>query len=524
MYTPKPALRLSNITKRFGSLVANDAISLELGKGEMLALLGENGAGKTTLMNVLFGHYVPDDGRVEIHGNVIPQGSPREALHAGVGMVHQHFTLGENMSVLENIILGTEPTLSLSLETGAARKRLAELMEQFGLTVTPDALVRDLSVGQRQRVEILKALFRDTSVLILDEPTAVLTPQESDKLFETLRLLVDKGLSVIFITHKLREVMAASDRCVVLRHGKVVLTTPTAETDAETLARAMVGGEVPKTERVPSLTGKELLRIDGVTVQSPEGRALLDNLNLSLHAGEILGIAGVSGNGQAQLADLISGLTPPDSGSIAVNGKTIARPTPAGMVAMGVGRIPEDRTGTGLIGDMTVQENLGSEVYRNKEFSRFGFLNFKSLRRRAKELIERFDVRCPGPGAATRKLSGGNMQKLILARVLSGKPSVILASQPTWGLDVGAAAFVHRCLMEAAERGAGVLLISEDLDELFQVTDRIQVMHCGRLSTPVRPGEVDAAQLGLAMSGHRAAPHTSDTIHSASATTGETLQ
>lgn len=506
MYTPRPALRLSNITKRFGPLTANDSISLELAHGEMLALLGENGAGKTTLMNVLFGHYVPDEGRVQIHGNTIPQGSPREALHAGVGMVHQHFTLGENMTVLENIILGTEPTLSLSLDTAAARARLTTLMEQFGLTVTPDALVRDLSVGQRQRVEILKALYRDTNILILDEPTAVLTPQESDHLFETLRLLVDKGLSVIFITHKLREVMAASDRCVVLRHGKVVLTTRTDETDIETLARAMVGGEVPKTERVCGPTGEELLRLADITVGGPQGRALLDGLDLSLRAGEILGIAGVSGNGQAQLADLVCGLLTPGAGTMAVGGKAITHPSPAGMVALGVGRVPEDRTGTGLIGDMTVQENLASEVYRHKEFSRFGLLDFANLRRRAKTLIERFDVRCPGPEATTRKLSGGNMQKLILARVLSGRPSVILVNQPTWGLDVGAAAFVHRCLIQAAERGAGVLLISEDLDELFQVADRIQVMYRGRLSAPVRPCEVNAAQLGLAMSGQTMNP------------------
>lgn len=503
MNTPSTALELTDITMRFGALTANDAVSLSLARGEMLALLGENGAGKTTLMNVLFGHYVPDEGRVAVHGHELPHGSPRAALDAGVGMVHQHFTLAANMSVIENIILGTQPVFAPRLDTAAARKRLAGLMDQFGLAVEPDAMVRDLSVGQRQRVEILKALYRDTSILILDEPTAVLTPQESDHLFETLRLLVDKGLSVIFITHKLREVMAASDRCVVLRHGKVVLTTPTAETDAGTLARAMVGGEVPKAERVPGEPGAELLRLSGITVGSGQ-RPQLDGLDLSLRAGEILGIAGVSGNGQAQLADLVSGLIKPEAGSITLDGAEVSRPTPAGMVRLGVGRVPEDRTGTGLIGDMTIQENLASEAYRRRGFSRFGLLDFGHLKRRANDLIQRFDVRCPGPGAAVRKLSGGNMQKLILARVLSDSPRVILANQPTWGLDVGAAAFVHRTLIRAAREGAGVLLISEDLDELFQVADLIQVMHCGRLSAPVRPEDADAAELGLAMSGEGA--------------------
>ena len=509
MREKQTVLRLEGITKRFGQLTANDGVSLNLKEGEMLALLGENGAGKTTLMNILFGHYVPDAGSVEVFGRALPPGSPRSALDGGVGMVHQHFTLAANMTVLENIILGTEALTAPRMDTATARKRLADLSGKFGLHVDADARVRDLSVGQRQRVEILKALYRDTRILILDEPTAVLTPQESDMLFRTLRLLVNRGLSVIFITHKLREVMAASDRCTVLRHGRVVMETATHATDAQALARAMVGGEVPRTERKPGQPGAEALALCDVCLTDSEGRRLLDKLSLTLRSGEILGIAGVSGNGQAELADLISGLLRPATGEMVIHGQPVTAPSPRGMLALGVGRVPEDRTGTGLIGDMSIAENLASESYGQRPSSRWGLLDFRAMRKRARDLIARFDVRCPGSATPVRQLSGGNMQKLILARVLSGNPSVILANQPTWGLDVGATAFVHRRLIEASQAGAGVLLISEDLDELFQVADRIQVMHRGKLSEPVRPEEADAAAIGLAMSGH-AAPGAPD--------------
>ncbi|WP_285905992.1 ABC transporter ATP-binding protein [Pseudodesulfovibrio pelocollis] len=503
----EPVLKLSGVTKAFGPVMANENVTLELRPGEMLALLGENGAGKTTLMSILFGHYVADSGEVEVFGRALPAGSPRAALAAGVGMVHQHFTLADNMTVLDNVMLGTESLLSPTRDTGAALTRLTGLMERFGLRVNPRAMIRSLSVGERQRVEILKALYRDARILILDEPTAVLTPQEAQHLFATLHQMVDQGLSVIFITHKLREVMAASDRCVVLRHGRVVFEAATAETSAGELARAMVGSDIPRTSRPEPRQGKEILYLDAITVRGRGATPLLDGLNLNLRSHEILGIAGVSGNGQAQLADLLSGLIVPDDGQMVIHGKRVHAPSPAAMLAHGVGRVPDDRTGTGLVADMTVLENLSTEVYRLPAFARRGIMNFKALASRARQLVQAFDIRCPSVDTPVRTLSGGNMQKLILARVLSGAPSVILVNQPTWGLDVGATAYVHQQLLDAAARGAGVVLISEDLDELLQVADRIQVMYQGSLSAPVPAAGVDRAGLGLLMSGSHASPN-----------------
>jgi simple sugar transport system ATP-binding protein len=496
-----PLLRLSGITKHFGPLAANDDISLTLAPGEMLALLGENGAGKTTLMSILFGHYVADSGTVEVLGQPLPPGSPRAALEAGVGMVHQHFTLAGNMTVLENIMLGTEPLWGFRRNSARALTKLSSLMDRFQLRVNPRAMVRSLSVGERQRVEILKVLYRDARILILDEPTAVLTPQESDHLFATLRELVGQGLSVIFITHKLREVMAASDRCVVLRHGRVVMETPTRATTAEELARAMVGANVPKATRTPHEPGDEVLFLDHVSLSAPDRGPALEDVCMSVRAHEVLGIAGVSGNGQALLADLLSGLAAPRSGAMILRGESAERPSPAALIRAGVGRVPDDRTGTGLVADMTVMENLSTEIYRKPGFSRRGMLNFRALASRTAQLMEVFDIRCQGPDEPVRKLSGGNMQKLILARILSQGPHLILANQPTWGLDVGATAAVHQHLLDAARRGAGVVLISEDLDELFLLADRIQVMYQGRLSPAQDTAAVDRARLGLMMSG-----------------------
>ncbi|BCR03443.1 sugar ABC transporter ATP-binding protein [Desulfuromonas versatilis] len=499
---PHPTvLRLRDITKRFGPLIANDAICLDLAEGEVLALLGENGAGKTTLMNILFGHYVADAGTVEVFGQELPPGKPRAAIEAGVGMVHQHFTLADNLTVLENVVLGTERLFTPRQDLKGAARRLRELGREFGLEVDPRARVRDLSVGERQRVEILKVLYRNARILILDEPTAVLTPPEVDSLFLTLRRLVGRGLAVVFISHKLAEVMAISDRVAVLRGGRVVHETGIDETSREALAEAMVGREIPKPKRVPLNPGKPLLGLDGVTVRGEHGKVHLQEASLDLREHEILGIAGVSGNGQAQLADLLCGLLGPDEGRMTLADGALLKPSPRAMVRHGIGRIVEDRNGTGLIGDMTITENLASESYREKRFSRFGLLRFAALREHAGRLVREFDVRCPGISAPVRKLSGGNMQKLVLARVLARNPSVILAHQPTWGLDVGAASYVHSQLLAARERGAATLLISEDLDELLQLSDRIQVIYHGRLSPPLDAGEVTLQQLGLLMSG-----------------------
>lgn len=499
-------LRLSGITKRFGALTANDAISLELRRGEVVALLGENGAGKTTLMNILFGHYVADEGTVEAFGKALPPGDPNAALKAGVGMVHQHFTLADQMTVLENIALGTQPLFAPRLDRAKARARITALAADFGLAVDPNQTIASLTVGERQRVEILKALYRDARVLILDEPTAVLTPGETEALFRTLKMLVAKGLSILFISHKLHEVTAVSDRVLVLRHGKLVGERITAETDGRALAALMVGQEVaaPAVEEVAP--GPVRLSLSCVTVKPATG-TLLQDLSLDLRGGEITGLAGVSGNGQATLAALIAGTLAPSGGTITIDGKPVPGWSPRAALSAGVGRVPEDRHAVGSIGDMSVTENVISERYRSSRFSRHGFLDWKAARTFAETLIRAYDVKCPSPEARIRLLSGGNMQKLILGRALDGDPAVILANQPTRGLDVGAVAYVHARLLEARKRGAAILLISEDLEEIQALSDRVVVISKGRLSAPSARGERSVRDLGELMAGHVETAH-----------------
>ncbi len=502
-------LRLDNITKRFGALIANSAVSLDLKRGEVVALLGENGAGKTTLMNILFGHYQADEGRVEVFGQTLPPGNPCAALAAGVGMVHQHFNLADNLSVLDNIALGTESLWSRGKGRAAARARIAALSSEFGLAVHPDARVGSLSVGERQRVEILKALYRDARILILDEPTAVLTPQETDALFETLRKAIALGLSIIFISHKLHEVMAIADRCIVLRHGKVVGQVDTHATDRAALAALMVGREVVLPKAEPRPAGPALMRLIHVTTRAKGTATGLSDLSLDLCAGQIVGLAGVSGNGQAALADVISGLLRPDQGRIEIAGAEPAAWSPRQALKHQIARIPEDRHKTGTISDFNLTENAVLEAYSRPPFSRRGWMNWPAAEGFAKGIIAKYDVRCEGALQHIRLLSGGNMQKLILGRVLEPGPQIILANQPVRGLDVGAIAYVQSRLIAARDAGAAVLLISEDLDEIQSLTDVIHVISEGRLSPGFARGSKTAAELGLWMAGQgfRAGDH-----------------
>ena len=511
---PAPVLSLRGISKRFGSLVANDAISLDLAAGDVLALLGENGAGKSTLVAILFGHYVADAGSITVFGRALPPGDTRAALAAGIGMVHQHFTLADNLSVLDNVMLGTEPLWLPFSRRGRARARLVEAAQSFGLQVDPDALIGSLSVGERQRVEILKALVsvgtrRGARILILDEPTAVLTPAEAEALFATLQQLVAQGLSVIFISHKLDEVLRVSNRIAVLRGGVLVATLPAAQVDKAMLAELMVGRRVERPTRLPQPAGDVVCALRGVSVMGPHRRALLDRLSLDIRAGEIVAIAGVSGNGQQALADLLFGLARVHSGELTLSGRVLPA-RPRAWVQAGVARIPEDRHAVGVVGDLPLWENTVLERYATHAFSRAGVLRRSAARVHAQAVVERFDVRgteSQGLDTPTRSLSGGNMQKLILGRALMGDPSapgpapLIVADQPTWGLDIGAVAYVHRQLLDARAQGAAVLLISEDLDEIFAIADRVAVMHGGRLTEARNAADWSLAEMGLAMAG-----------------------
>ncbi len=508
-----PVLELQNITKRFGSLTANDGIDLSLARGEVLALLGENGAGKSTLMNILFGHYVADEGSIKVDGKPLPPGSTDAAIAAGIGMVHQHFTLADNLTVLENITLGTESLWSWRQKNRAAKQKLAKMSAEFGLAVDPDAEVGSLSVGERQRVEILKALYRDARVLILDEPTAVLTPQETDDLFATLKSLTEKGLAIIFISHKLHEILSISNRVAVLRHGAIVGEVETAKADRALLAEMMVGEKVLRPKPRKLQHGAPLLRLENI---SAAGTGIgLSNLNLTVNAHEIFGIAGVSGNGQSALADLLSGLIQPDAGTMELMGEKLTRITARDMVERGVGRIPEDRHKSGIVGEMKNWENMISESVASPEISKWATLISKTRAiGHTENLIKEFDVRCEGAEAETKLLSGGNIQKLILARALSPEPSFILANQPVRGLDEGAIAYVQTRLLEARDRGAGILLISEDLDELLALSDRIVVMYHGSLSESFAAGSKTVTEIGLMMAG-QAMAHTGKALQHA---------
>ena len=499
-----PALKLTRITKRFGTLVANDAISLHLGEGEILALLGENGAGKSTLVSILFGHYTADAGHIEVFGKPLPPGNPKAALASGIGMVHQHFTLGESLSVLDNVMIGSELLWQPFSRRKFARAKLIDVAQRFGLAVSPDALVSDLSVGERQRVEILKALYRGARVLILDEPTAVLTPQESEALFETLGQMVKGGLSIIFISHKLGEVLRVSQRVAVLRGGKLVAEAAAAETTQAQLAHWMVGHSVALAQRRPTASvGQAVCTMEAVyTAGGAHDR--LNGVSLSLKAGEITAIAGVSGNGQLALAEVLCGTRKATRGSVFLLNEAL-KTSPAWLVTQGVSRIPEDRHDIGLVGDLSVWENAVSERLRSSAFSSFGVVRRRAAQAYAARIVREFDVRGGGLEAQARSLSGGNMQKLILGRALlsagSTKPRLIIAHQPTWGLDIGAVAYVQQQLLDARDAGAAVLVISDDLDEVLTLGDRIAVMHAGKLTEAISADVWTREAIGLAMAG-----------------------
>lgn len=493
-----PVLTIEGVSKRFGNTVANDNISLTLAKGEIVALLGENGAGKTTLMSILFGHYVPDAGRILVDGAELPRGKPRAAIRAGVGMVHQHFSLAPNLTVLENVMTGTETLWSLRSQTGAARRKLTAIAERFGLKVDPDARLGDLSVGEQQRVEILKALYNDARILILDEPTAVLTQIEAERLFATLKEMAAQGLSLIFISHKLDEVMATADRIVVLRGGKVEAERRATETNKAELAELMVGHRVTRPTREASTPGEIALEARDITVKIGDVERL-KKISFHLRAGEILGIIGVSGNGQAALGQILSGTLARTAGELLLFGEPIDNPDVAEIIGAGIGRIPEDRNRDGAIGEMAIWENAVLE--RLPSFSKHGLVDRRAGMAFAQEIIDTFDVRGGSPASRTRLLSGGNMQKLILGRNLHERPRVLVAAQPARGLDEGAVAAIHSRILEARRQGTAVLLISEDLDEVIALADRIQAIVGGKLSAPIDADEANARALGLMMAG-----------------------
>ncbi|MBI1280650.1 MAG: ATP-binding cassette domain-containing protein [Anaerolineaceae bacterium] len=494
-------VEMRGVSKRFGSLVANDQIDLDIASNEIHALLGENGAGKSTLMKILYGFYQPDEGEILVEGKPVTLKSPVDAIRAGIGLVSQHFSLVPTFTVAENIVLGFENTAILNHDK--LNQTVADTARRYGFTIEPNAVVRDLSVGQQQRVEILKALYRQCRVLILDEPTAVLTPRDAAALFDTLRQLQKQNLSVIIITHKLEEVMAISQRVTVLRLGKVAGREVTAQTNPQALARLMVGRNVLEVTRNTEHIAAEsiALAVNDLSVSDKRGVPALRNVSFDVHAGEVVGIAGIAGNGQSELVAVLGGLIKPDSGEVLVSGQPVELGDPRSFNQMKVARIPEDRL-KGVVGDLSVAENLALEQIG--DFTRAGHLNHKQMRQMAQLLIADFQIKAE-PGDRVRTLSGGNIQKVILARTLSRQPDVVIAAQPTRGLDIGATEYVHQKLLEQKARGAGVLLVSEDLDETRLLSDRILVIYAGSIVGEFSADEIDIDQISLLMAGSKAA-------------------
>lgn len=496
-------VEMKSITKIFGNLKANDNINLTVHKGEVHALLGENGAGKSTLMNILYGLYQPTSGEIYIKGKKIDITNPNVAIKHGIGMVHQHFMLVEPFTVAENIILGMEITKVLGkLDMQKAIQDVQYLSEKYGLHVDPNAKIEDITVGMQQRVEILKALYRGADILILDEPTAVLTPQEINELIQIIRNLTGEGKSVIIITHKLKEIKMAADYCTIIRRGKHIDTVDVSDTTEEELAAKMVGREVSfKVEKEERELGKPVFSIENIVVKDNRGINAVNGLSLEIYAGEILGIAGVDGNGQSELIEAITGLRKIESGRISINGKDITNRIPKEIIENKISTIPEDRQKRGLVLDFTVAENMILENYHKEPFAKKGILNHDKIKEFAKELIEKFDIRPTDENAKARSLSGGNQQKVIIAREVTNDPDLLIAAQPTRGLDVGAIEYVHKALVEQRDKNKAVLLVSLELDEVMNVSDRIAVIYEGKIVGIVDAKEADENTLGLMMAG-----------------------
>ena len=498
-------VEMLNIRKEFPGILANDDITLGLRKGEVHALLGENGAGKSTLMSILFGLYQPDAGMIRIRGQEVRIDNPNIANELGIGMVHQHFKLVHNFTVTENIVLGIEPTTGLVLSLKDASRRIKALSEQYGLNVEPDSKIEDISVGMQQRVEILKMLYRNAEVLIFDEPTAVLTPQEIQDLIKIMRNLLSEGKSIILITHKLKEIKAIADRCTVIRRGKFVGTVDVKDTDEARMAEMMVGRQVSFTvDKAAREPGPVILKIDGLNVRNARKVLALKNFSLEVHAGEILGVAGVEGNGQSELVEALTGLRKIESGSVRLDATDITHFSIRERIQGGMAHIPEDRQKRGLVLDYTIEENFILETHREEPFSHHGFLDRQAIREHAEKLIDAFDVRS-GEGAVSlaRTMSGGNQQKAIIGREFDRNPEVLIAVQPTRGLDVGSIEYIHKRLVEQRDSGKGVLLVSLELDEILDLSDRIAVLSNGELVGIVDAASTNEKEVGLMMAGVR---------------------
>ncbi|MCC9272909.1 MAG: ABC transporter ATP-binding protein [Enterococcus aquimarinus] len=495
-------IEMRNITKSFGTFKANDQINLQVKKGEIHALLGENGAGKSTLMNVLSGLLEPTSGEILMSGEVINITSPTKANQLGIGMVHQHFMLVDAFTVTENIVLGNEPSQFGMLNRKEARAEILRVSEQYGLQVDPDAYVRDISVGMQQRVEILKTLYRGAEVLIFDEPTAVLTPQEIDELINIMHGLVKEGKSIILITHKLDEIKAVADRCTVIRRGKGIGTVDVADVSSQQLADMMVGREVSfKTDKKVANPQEVVLSVENIVVKENRGIEAVKNLSLEVRAGEILGIAGIDGNGQSELIQALTGLRKVESGHIYLGGDEITNLRPRKITEAGVGHVPEDRHKYGLILEMTLAENIALQTYYQEPMSQMGVLNYGEINDHARDLIKEFDVRTVSEVVPAKALSGGNQQKAIIAREISRDPELLIVANPTRGLDVGAIEFIHKRIIEQRDNFKAVLLVSFELEEILNVSDRIAVLHDGEIVGIVNANETSEQELGLLMAG-----------------------